>query len=299
MTHYLNMSKAKAAAAFREFLDERPAALERLREVLAAEGQDPDSLLDGSVESLVPLWRWIISRLARADSPGATDPASVLRRAWPSWERYTMEEERVLSFESLVLLDGLVSYLAVLIPQHAPTARWAIAQHRIRRYAWDKHPVLVSGTGGNHKFLAGIPAPAARALLLGMREVPDDEIARYARAVIDDLNAGDRAADDDSAVENEPLVEVEDLGEDALRGRELEVSLREDIAHEHSRTVDRLAGALGKQDGITGVVREDSELLLVATPGWSTGQLEEWTTGYLERNVRDQRPWWRIWRRFS
>ncbi len=92
---------------------------------------------------------------------------------------------------------------------------------------------------------------------------------------------------EDAAGGDEPLVEVEDLGEDAVRGRGLEVSLREDIANEHSRTMNRLATALAKQDGITGVVREDREVLLVATPGWTTGQLQEWVAGYLEAELSD------------
>ena len=281
---YLNMSRRQAAAAFQEYLDERGPALQRLRDALTADGHDPDSLLDGMVESLIPLWRWIVSHLAWRDAPGATDPASVPRKEWPSWERHTREEESTLSFESLVLLDGLVSYLGVVIQAHAPTARWEVARHRIRRYVVNQHPVLVSGVGGNHCFLPMVPQGAASALLRGMREVPDDSIASYARSTIDYLNAEGRT--DEDPAEDEPLVEVEDLGGDALRGRELEVSLREDIAHEHSRVVDRLVRALAKQDGITGVLREDREVLLVATPGWTTGQLQDWVLHYLEANVR-------------
>ncbi len=242
-------------------------------------------MLDGTVESLVPLWGWILARLTGPTSSGATDPASVPWEAWPSWERYTREEERVLSFESLVLLDGLVSYLAVVIRDHAPSARWETARHRIKRYAYNNHPVLVSENTDSHIFLPAVPAGDARAVLLGMRESPDDRIAQYARAAIDDLSKEEEEAP--AVMEDEPLVEVEDLGGDALRGRELQVSLREDIAHEHSRVVDRMARTLAKEDGITSVVREDRELLLVATPHWTTAQLQEWVTGYLEAKLSD------------
>ena len=57
MTNYRDLTKAKDAAALQEFLDERGPALERLRERLLADGQDPDALLDGTFESLVPLRR--------------------------------------------------------------------------------------------------------------------------------------------------------------------------------------------------------------------------------------------------
>ena len=122
-TNYLHLSKAKAGAALQEFLDERGPALERLREILVADGQDPASLLDGTPESLVPLWRWMLSRFTDLDTPDVTDPASVPRHAWPSWERYTYEEERTLSMESLTLLDGLVSYVAAVMQERAPLAR--------------------------------------------------------------------------------------------------------------------------------------------------------------------------------
>ncbi|TLM75327.1 hypothetical protein [Pseudarthrobacter sp. NamB4] len=285
MIDYLNMSVSQAQSAFQEFLDEREAALERLRIRLLADGQNPAVLLDGTVDSLVPLWRWIVSRLTGPRYEGATDPGSVARDAWPSWERYTREEERVLSLESLALLDGLVSYLAVVVRTHAPTARWEIARHRIKRYAANNHPVLVSGSGEIHNFLPGIPESEARALLLGLREVPDDVIARYARTLIDGLNAADSGVDQGSNAGDEPLLEVEDLGGDELRGRELEVSLREDIAHQHSPVVGRLVKTLAKQEGITGVVREDREILLVATGSWTTEQLERWITRYLQDNI--------------
>ncbi|WP_323960985.1 hypothetical protein GC088_04795 [Arthrobacter sp. JZ12] len=280
MTHYLNQTKAQAAASLQEFLDERDGALEYLRKSLSAAGRSAEESLDGTVESLVPLWQWILAQLQRPEAPGATAPASVPAEQWPSWERYTEEEERVLSMESVRLLDGLVSYLAQVVQQHAPGARWAVARHRVKRYAFNNHPVLVSDHTDAHIFLPSVPAGNARAVLLGMRESPADRIAEYANAVIEDLNPSQEATSEE-ALTSEPLVEVEDLGENFLRGRELELGIREDIAHEHSRTVDRLAKELKKQDGITGVVREDREVLLVQTSTWTPAQLEQWAVSYL------------------
>lgn len=289
MTHYvkyINMTKAKSEVAFQAYLDERGPALERLREALVSDGQDPDALLDGSIDSLVPLWRWILSRLTGADAPGATAPGSVPREVWPSWERYLYEEEQTLSLESLFLLDGLVSYLAAVVQKRAPSARWTIARHRIKRYMHNNHPCLVSGKGEIHNFLPGLPSADAHAILHGTRESPDDTIAKYARALIAQLNRGDSPADEEMA-EDEPLVEVEDLGDDELRGRELEVSLREDIGHEHNRVVGRMVKDLGREDGIARVLREDREVLLVATPTWSTSRLHEWVANYLEDKIPD------------
>ena len=284
---YINMTKKQSEAAFREYLDERGPALERLREALAADGQDPDALLDGSVESLVPLWRWFLAHLTVFDAPGgATDPNSEPREVWPSWARHEYEVMHSLSLESLFLLDGLVSYLGDVVQQHAPEARWEIAHHRIKRYHLNKHPVLVSGTGEDHNYLPDLPRVSAYSHLTDFRESPDDTMAEYAHGLIEQLNRGGRPDEDEEMAEDEPLVEVEDLGDDELRGRELEVALREDIVFEHNRVVGRMIKALKQEDGITRVIREDREVLLVATASWSTTQLQEWVAGYLTENVR-------------
>jgi hypothetical protein len=215
------MTKAKSEAAFQEYLDERGPALQRLREALAADGQDPDVLLDGSIESLVPLWRWILADLTRADDPGATDTSSVPREQRHSWARYGYETVWELSLESLFLLDGLVSYLGDVVQQRAPEARWEIAHHRIKRYHLNKHPVLVSGTGQDHNHLPDLPRVHAYSSITGFRESPDDTMANYTRGLIEQLNRGDQPAWDDEMAEDEPFAEVEDLGHDELRGRNL------------------------------------------------------------------------------
>ncbi|MBT2595197.1 hypothetical protein [Arthrobacter sp. ISL-72] len=196
------------------------------------------------------------------------------------------EEEETLSLESLFLLDGLVSYLGALVQAHAPSARWEIARHRVKRYHLNNHPCLVSGKGEDHNFLPGLPSAHAHGILNNVRASPDDAIAKYARALIDNLNRGDNPFEEDVA-DDEPLVEVEDLGDDEVRGRELEVSLREDIVFEHNRVVGRMIKALKQEDGITRLIREDREVLLVATSSWSTNQLHEWVVDYLEENARD------------
>lgn len=58
MTNYRDLTKAKAGAALQELLDERATAMAQLRRRVLTDGQDPDTLLDGTFESLVPLWRW-------------------------------------------------------------------------------------------------------------------------------------------------------------------------------------------------------------------------------------------------
>lgn len=273
MTNYRDLTKAEAAAALQEFLDERGPALSRLRKRLVAEGQDPAALLDGTPESFVPLWRWVLSRLTGPEAPGATDPASVPREAWPSWERYTVEEEGVLSMESLTLMDGLVSYLAAVVRNGAPLARWEIARDRHKRYVYNNHPVLVSGTGESHNFLPGFPMVQACGVLLGVRESPDDTIAVYARELIEQLNEGDGCTAE--ATPAEPLFEIEDV-RDEPGGYDFEIGLGDEIAHERSADVDRMVLELSGEDGVHEVLREDRELILIRAPSWSSDALQRW-----------------------
>ncbi|HYQ84354.1 MAG TPA: hypothetical protein VEP28_10180 [Rubrobacter sp.] len=208
------------------------------------------------------------------ETPGAEASTS------PTWLRYGIGTEPTLSADSIAIIDGVISYLCRVVEQGAPEARWRVGYNRIRSYMWQNHPVLAHDN-------EEVPLPhlvpgLARGQASGRLPSDDDKLARIAVAVIDALNG----INEESAAEDEPLVEVEDLGDDELRGRELEVSLREDVAHEYSRMVDRMVKNLAKEDGITGVVREDREVLLVTTPGWNTAQLQEWVTRYLQNKMR-------------
>lgn len=276
MKSYAKMSKQAAAAALQEFLEERPGALEHLTRSLAARAEENVNL-DGTVESLVPLWRWVKSVLTERTTETAESDASTS----PTWLRYDIGAEPILSPESIAVIDGVISYLCRVVEQGAPEAQWRVGYNRIKSYMWQNHPVLAHDN--EEVPLPDLVPGLARGQASGGPTFEDDKLARIAAAVIKQLNDTDQEA----AVEEAPIVEVEDLGEDELRGRELEVSLREDVAHEYSRVVDRMVKNLAKEDGITGVIREDREVLLVATPSWDTTRLEEWVTRYLEAKIQD------------
>jgi hypothetical protein len=275
MLTYAKMNKQEAAAALHEFLEERPRALEHLTRYLAEHSADTVNL-DGTVESLIPFWRWVKSALTERTTEAAESDVSTS----PSWLRYGIGTEPELSPESIAIVDGVISYLCRVVEQGAPEAQWRVGHHRIKSYMWQNHPMLAHND--EEVPLAHLVPGLARGQASGQRPSDDDKLARIAAAVIKGLNG----ANEETVVEDEPLVEVEDLGDDVLRGRELEVSLREDIAHEYSRQVDRLVKTLAKEDGITGVIREDREVLLVATPSWNTAQLQEWVIRYLQDRVR-------------
>lgn len=275
MKSYKRMSKREAVAALQEFLDERPQALEHLTRSLAKRSEGTVNL-DGTVESLTPLWRWVKTVLTERTTEALGPETSPS----PTWLRHGIGTEPTLSPDSIAVIDGVISYLCQVVEQGAPKAHWRVGYNRIKSYMWQNHPVLAND---NEELpLADLVPGLARGQASGRRTSDDDKLTRMAAAVIRRLNG----TDEETVAEDEPLIEVEDLGEDALRGRELEVSLREDIAHEHSREVDRLTKTLAKEDGITGVVREDREVLLVATTTWATSQLEDWLTRYFEEKLR-------------
>jgi hypothetical protein len=208
-----------------------------------------------------------------AGRPGATDPASVAREARPSWARYTIEDERTLSLESLTLLDGLVSYLAAIALNHAPRARWEIARDRVKRYVYNNHPVLVSGRGDVHNFLPDVPVAQARASVRGTRESPEDRIAAYTRNLIEQLHQAESVTGE--AEEAEPLLEIEDI-RDEPGGYDFEIGLSAELAHGRSRDLDRLVSELSGEDGVKKVLREDRDMVLVRAPSWSADKLETW-----------------------
>jgi len=166
-----------------------------------------------------------------------------------------------------------VSYLAAVVRNRAPLARWEIARDRHKRYAYNNHPVLVSGKGEIHNFLPGLPVVYARTTLRGTRESPDDEMAEYARRLVEHLNEAEGGTAEE--MEPEPLFEVEDV-RDEPGGYDFEIGLSDEIAHERSAKVDRLVRKLSREDGVNEVLREDREIILVRAPSWSTDALETW-----------------------
>ena len=129
----------------------------------------------------------------------------------PSWERYLPGKETTLSLETLKLIDGLVSYLAAVVQERAPLARWEFARHRVKGYLLNKHPVLVSGSGETHNFLPSLPLIDARGVLHGAREPRDDAMADHARRIIEQLNGPDENTD--WLHEPEPPFEIEEVRE--------------------------------------------------------------------------------------
>lgn len=269
------MSEAEAEAALQEFLVERGPALARLREAMEADGQNANVILDETVKSLRPVWAWVMSVVAEPDTE-EMEPVAV---GGPSWLRHCIGNKPALSRESVMVVDGLISYVCRVVERGAPHARWRVGHKPIKSWVWENHPVLAVGEDG---WALGELILRTAQPIGGRIRSDEGALALRVKAFIDQLHRAGNAT-----LGDEPLVEVEDIGEDPLRGRELEVALREDIAHKYSRVVDRMAKNLAKENGITGVIREDREVLLVATSSWNAEQLEAWVTRHLAMKIPD------------
>lgn len=275
---YLSMTNRQAAAAFDEYVAERPGALGRLRGELAVEGMDPEALLDGTPASLTPLWRWLAARISAVEDRDApTDPDAPHPSSWPTWARYGAM--RACTPDVVVtLLDGFVSYVEEVIARGAPTAVRAICTHPVKRFHIRNQPTLTSPTTD-----AWISVPTmVRATAGGLRKhrqpVIETQFTDYALRAIAELELVD--AREALPTEPEPVLEL------TLKDGELDVALRDDLAHEHSRLVDQMVEELGAQPGIASAHREDREVLLVRAPDWSVSDLERWLTDWIGRHVR-------------
>jgi hypothetical protein len=278
VTYYLKMTKRQAAKAMEEYLAERPAALNRLREEMVADGLDPHALLDATPASLTPLWRWVATRImALEDEPVPFDPDAPAPHQWPSWARYGGTLRHGTPADVVTLLDGFISYLADVITVGTPDAQWQVGYHRIKRYWLQNHPVLKSPLSDSDIYPPAVVTAEASRLRRLMEPLREDRFTAYADAVITELRGESEPV---PVAEEEPLVEVES-DEDGV----FDVGLHEELAHEHSRKVDRMVKDLATQPGIVSAHREDREVLLVTAPDWSAGDLEAWLTDWVTRRI--------------
>jgi hypothetical protein len=269
MTHYRRMTPAQATAALTEFLSERPAALRHLRAELTGHGIDPAVMLDGTPDSLTPLWRWITDRRAELAANPATDTPVEPRPMWPSWARHTVTGMRVPSKTMFILLDGLVSYLIQTITTGAPNAVWRLGSPDDARHHLHHYPVL---TGAGHQiFVPTLPMVGVARLKRGEKSLRDTELAEYAVAVIDAL-----WEDPHRAVPPDPPVVV------VAESEFFDVGLRADIATTHSQLVDWMVAELAAQDGVTAVYRDAHDALMVNAPHWDAEDLQRWLHAWFE-----------------
>lgn len=267
------MTPQQAASALEEFLAERARALGHLRSSMTAAGLDPDEVLDGSVESVAPVWEWITARLTELGvdpRPLDEDPT---RPSWPSWSRHGKLVDPHPPAAALAMVDGFVSYLAGVITTAVPQARWRVGEHMISDYPMLNYPVLAAD--GHQIFLPAIPLYSAYQSAHGRDPMDGAEMLAHTRRTVSAL----RGEGPEAHAAEEPLVTV------VAEVDCFDVGLRADVPTEHPGLVERLIDELSDRDGVDAVHRYGTAALVVNAPSWDEVRLKLWLTLWLQRNL--------------
>ncbi|GEO96650.1 hypothetical protein [Kocuria turfanensis] len=265
------MTVEEAADALHRYLAERAPALDRLREALARHGRDPKRVLNGSPESVAPLWQWLNTRFDQLGVAEQTLEEDPTRGTWPSWARHGKLVDPHPPAETIALVDGFVTYLGELLTAAVPGARWQAGEHRIAHHPLLNYPVLAAGR--HQVFLPAMPLYSAYQSAHGRDPMSGAEMLGHVHRTIAALRGESPAA----ATAGEPLVNV--VAEVGC----FDVGLRADLVEQHPEVVERLVAELADRDGVVSVHRYGPHALVVDVPDWDELRLQLWLTVWLER----------------
>lgn len=263
---------AEARAVFDRFVAGQP---ERLASFIAEVRwrAGPADRLDGSIESLEPLWGWFIAEHlppARFGEPYRMPPGPVADEAMrdadpPWWYDFHPQFAQELGPYLARLVTGLIEYVFACALIARPASRWALGSGR--SYAYYQHPVFQLEGRGERDY--GTPIVIA---LRGLRGDMDTEPVALRRWLEQWLGM-------DPAYE----AEMERLSRPAAayavglidhphftHG----VSFDDVVAHRQERRVLRLIEQLRAEPGVERAVHEDREVVLVRAPALSAAELE-------------------------
>jgi hypothetical protein len=129
------------------YLEREEARRAAFRQDVAQSGGPTESELDGSPESLVPLWAWMVDRIDKGQAEPPIGPLPFLPKGppLPLWYLPDPPEEAPKRLRAPVLwdVDGLAYEVAWIIRTQAPEFEWVIARWpRHLAYEYQNHPVL-------------------------------------------------------------------------------------------------------------------------------------------------------------
>lgn len=280
---FSELKPAEADAVFAGFVAGRPETLAGLRDRLAASGQDADAMLDGSVDSLVPLWAWIKGELrARDDDAGQTEAEPFEGQPAPEWYRHDSTQEWTLSLDAVHLLDGVMSYVGEVVMGAVPGVAWQRGHHRVPAYAHQNRPVLARGD--EEVAVSPMVFGTARSHLREPGSSPDDQLRGFVDRWIDRLRRAEAPEDEvdlplDAVLDEEVAVERGDEADEWI------VELGDDVrALVGQPALDRLADVLPGNAGVTAATFEDREVL-VAAGRIDPAVLKRWVVAELTRTA--------------
>ena len=135
------LTEAEARAVLQRHVATAPDRLQRFLRLVAATGGPAPERVDGTPESLVPLYTWFVSRARRADAPDATGEL-------PEWYEPDPAElaTQRLAPRTIADADGLALYFAEVLRRAMPNLHWDIGKEPKRfRYAHQHKPLLKDG----------------------------------------------------------------------------------------------------------------------------------------------------------
>lgn len=267
------MDAHQAAEALDEYLAELEPSLVHLRSVMAGHGRDPEKMLDGSLDSVAPLWMWLTDRFAESGVDPRTLDEDPTRGTWPSWARPGMLVDPHPPAETLTLVNGFASYLAQVITAVVPGAVWKTGHHRINDFPMLHRPVLAAAE--HQVFLPGLPIYSAYQTAHGRDPMSGSEMRVHVEHTITAL----RGEGPEAATVEEPLVTV------VAEVDCFDVGLRGDLAEQHPALVEWLIAELADRDGVVSVHRYGTSALVVDVPSWDELRLRMWLTLWLQRHL--------------
>jgi hypothetical protein len=141
------MRDDEVEAFFALYVEREERRRAEFRREVADTGGPSESDLDGSPESLVPLWTWMVGRIeAWQAEPLVTEwPLLPDGPPLPPWYQVDSPEQAAQRLRPQVIwdVDGLAYELAEVCRRAAPELHWVIARRpRHLAYAYQNHPVL-------------------------------------------------------------------------------------------------------------------------------------------------------------
>ena len=222
----------------------------------------PAASLDRSIESLEVLWPWFVAAvLVSRSGPRAVGRSSESQAApnanlaW--WIRFQPERARILGDELVVASTGLADYFCACIVRNAPGSTWEIS----RRAGTFHQPVLViPGRGDlNPENVIGLASAIASGVETthsapnGLRRIAeawlglDPEHERLLAAIARPM----------------PRYTVRRIDDPRWSH---EVALGDALAHAGSGRIQAMVRALRAEQGVSEVIWEDREIVLVRAP---------------------------------
>ena len=275
---YEEMTAAQARTTYEEFLAERPAGTERLRDLLANLGASADQMLDGSVQSLGAVQHLVVPLLKERPRPWTTSPTD-----GPTWARFDTFPPR-LDVESTWLVDGVLSYFVDVVCQAVPGAEWRLGKAKTIAALARNRPLLTKGA--NYRFppaeVLGYLQRSAFPLKDSHRQPHMRDLAVGAETAIKGLQQvwqkdGKAWADQVEVLPRSPADSAD---------RAMLVTFDPDLVFECRPVLTTILRRFREEPGIR-EARWKGNRILVDISDWTADQLKAWWTANLEREFAE------------